>query len=119
METSKNRLWVNFGAWYKQERRAKNISQSEAAKSADITRTHLSDIENGNTGVKRDTVLRLADAIGADHEETLKRAGFGIPPAYVQEDRVIFMSEETAQRLLREIDNLNKRLDRLPTLREN
>lgn len=80
MTNEKNTLWVNFGAWYKSERRARNISQADAARSADITRTHLSDIENGNTGVKRDTVVRLADAIGTERNETLGRAGFGVPP---------------------------------------
>src|SRR5690242_19212097 len=73
--------WERFGLWYQSERKARKIRQQEAADRAGIKRPHLSAIENGLTGVKRETVKKLAAAIGVDENETLKRAGFAPTPA--------------------------------------
>lgn len=69
----------DFGAWVKTKRAEKGLSQEGAAKMADVDRQTWFRIENGLQGTRRDTVLRIADALGANHEEALNKAGFGIP----------------------------------------
>lgn len=69
-------LWEKWGQWFAGERRAKKMTQVEVSKSAGIERTHLSDIENGKTGSKRETVRKLMLAIHGDVEEGLRRAGW-------------------------------------------
>lgn len=72
-----------FGPWLQQRREERGISQSAVAKKAGITVTHLSRIENGQSGVKRRTLVHIVDAINElepdqslslDH--VLIRAGF-------------------------------------------
>ena len=68
-------LWKQFGAWFREQRRAADLTQEETAQAAGITRQHLGAIEKGESGVKRDTLLKLADAIGISRSQVLHRAG--------------------------------------------
>lgn len=69
-------IWVDFGRWFREQRRSAELTQEEVAKRAGVTRQHLGDLEKGMTGVKRHTLIRLATAVGSDMGETLTRAGF-------------------------------------------
>jgi transcriptional regulator with XRE-family HTH domain len=75
--------WQAFGAWFKHQREAAGVSQVRAAKEAGIHVVQLSRIENGHSGVKRDNLMLLIDAINKlskshaiNKEEALKKAGF-------------------------------------------
>lgn len=72
----KNEPWAAFGAWIKEQREARKISQGGAAKRAEIDRQQWFRIENGLSGTRRDTVIRMAHAISADVDEALRLAGF-------------------------------------------
>ncbi len=66
----------DFGSWIKEKRDKAGLSQDGAARRAEIDRQQWYRIENGLSGTKRDTVIRLAVALSADPNEALQRAGF-------------------------------------------
>ena len=61
-----------FGNWFQKEREKRGISQQFVAGKVDLSVTQLSRIENGYSGTRRDTVILLAQTIGADEEEALR-----------------------------------------------
>ncbi len=63
----------DFGRWLQNEREIRGISQKYVAKEIRMSVTQLSRIENGESGTKRDTVILLAQTIGADEEEALRQ----------------------------------------------
>lgn len=69
-------LWIDFGKWFRERRKQAHLTQTETARRAGITRQHIYDIEKGNTGVKRQTVITLAEVLQADMDEALHKAGF-------------------------------------------
>jgi transcriptional regulator with XRE-family HTH domain len=75
--------WQAFGAWFQHQREQAEVSQVQAAKAANIHVVQLSRIENGHSGVKRDNLINLIDAINRlsngyqiNKDEALKKAGF-------------------------------------------
>lgn len=91
VKMSQNR-WAIFGPWFQKERELAEVSQRKAAKKADISVIQLSRIENGHSGIKRETLENLINSINVlssgykiDLAEALDRAGFsaprnGVPP---------------------------------------
>ncbi|RIN44407.1 helix-turn-helix domain-containing protein [Staphylococcus simulans] len=55
---------MKFGQNIKQIRKRMNITQSELATKIKISRSYLSDIENGNKNPSIKTVKKLADSLG-------------------------------------------------------
>ena len=70
------KIWKSFGTWIKELRDKAGLSQDGAARRAEIDRQQWYRIENGLSGTKRDTVIRIAHALSADPNEALERAGF-------------------------------------------
>ncbi len=119
-------IWENWGKWFAAQRRAADLTQMEVAKKAGLERTHLSDIENGKTGSKRETVRKLMLAIhsSADEvEEGLRRAGFNTPSELtyeMDEDEIEAMSyyrgippelQPNAKELLRQLMQVDRKLN--------
>ena len=73
-------VWKEFGAWIKGKRDKANLSQDGAARRADIDRQQWYRIENGLSGTRRDTVIRMARGVSADPNEALTYAGFAPIP---------------------------------------
>lgn len=99
--------WQAFGAWLQHQRELANVSQVQAAKAANIHVVQLSRIENGHSGIKRDNLVNLIDAINRlskghliNTDEALKKAGFAATGAEnltleIDEDvRLILMRED-------------------------
>lgn len=55
---------MKFGQNIKQIRKRMNMSQKELATKMEISRSYLSDIENGNKNPSIKTVKKLADSLG-------------------------------------------------------
>lgn len=55
---------MTFGQNFKQIRKRMNVTQEELAKRTNISRSYLSDIENGNKNPSIQTVKKLADKLG-------------------------------------------------------
>lgn len=55
---------MKFGQNIKHIRKRMNMSQSELATKMEISRSYLSDIENGNKNPSIKTVKKLADSLG-------------------------------------------------------
>ncbi|MGD9564484.1 MAG: helix-turn-helix domain-containing protein [Pyrinomonadaceae bacterium] len=79
---SENR-WKAFGSWLQLERERAEVSQADVAAKANIHVIQLSRIENGHSGLKRETLERIVKAINdqsaswdIDLDEALNRAGF-------------------------------------------
>jgi transcriptional regulator with XRE-family HTH domain len=72
-------LWVEFGAWIRDERESRRLSQGGAASRAGIDRQQWYRIESGKSGTRRDTVIAIAHALSVDEDEALKKAGFDSP----------------------------------------
>jgi transcriptional regulator with XRE-family HTH domain len=75
--------WQAFGAWFQDQRELAGVSQTQAAKAAGVHVVQLSRIENGHSGVKRDNLVGLVDAVNnlstghrINKEEALNKAGF-------------------------------------------
>ena len=56
----------------KRMRTRNNISQSDIARSLDVSRSFISNIENGKTNPTLSTIARLADAINVTTDKLLK-----------------------------------------------
>lgn len=72
-----------FGKRIQELRQAKNLSQRELAKKADMDYTYLSKIENDKMTPKSDIIGRLATLLDGDLDELLILAGKA-PPALGQ-----------------------------------
>jgi ribosome-binding protein aMBF1 (putative translation factor) len=75
MDTNKE-LWRAFGAWIRDARENKSLSQSGLGNIVGLDRQQIYRIENGLSGTKRETVARLADALDLDESEAYRRAGY-------------------------------------------
>lgn len=75
------KLWKDFGAWVRDQRETRHLSQQGAADRAGIDRQQWYRIESGKSGTKRDTVIAIANALSVAVPEALRRAGFGDPEA--------------------------------------
>lgn len=65
-----------LGNWIKWHREKKNISQETAAELAGLSRFQWIRIETGKSGTKKDTLIQIANVIGADVGQTLRKSGF-------------------------------------------
>ncbi len=54
---------IRFGTRVRQARRARKYSQIELAEKAQISVSHISDIENGKTNISLDIFIKLVDAL--------------------------------------------------------
>jgi transcriptional regulator with XRE-family HTH domain len=66
----------NFGQYIKLKREERGFSQEGAANKAEMDRQQWYRIENGKSGTKRETVIKMAKAIDADVDEALTLAGY-------------------------------------------
>lgn len=55
---------MKFGQNIKQIRKQRNLTQKQLADQIEISRSYLSDIENGNKNPSIKTVKKLADSLG-------------------------------------------------------
>lgn len=68
--------YKTFGDWVKKHREDVGLSQEGAADKAGISRFQWIRIENGQSGTKRSTVLKMAKVVKGKEDEALKLAGF-------------------------------------------
>ena len=66
---------VALGAAIRSLREDRGLSQEDLAHISNLHRTYVSQTERGERNVTLTTVLRLADALGVDGAELLRRAG--------------------------------------------
>jgi transcriptional regulator with XRE-family HTH domain len=64
-----------FAANLRRLRHKRGISQEDLAYEADINRTYISKLEKGSTYVGLEIIGKLADTLGVDPVEFLKRRG--------------------------------------------
>jgi transcriptional regulator with XRE-family HTH domain len=69
---------TSFGKWVVDQRTAapRHFTQEHLAEEIGMSRSHLSDIENGKVNVPRETVIEIAKALDCAKEIALARAGF-------------------------------------------
>ena len=96
--------WEEFGEWLSTERGKAEVTQKLVAIKAAISPVQLNRIENGNSGVKRQTVIDIVEAIN-DHsvsgykvnlEEALNRAGFATGAKGKPQNAVQFARSEVS-----------------------
>jgi transcriptional regulator with XRE-family HTH domain len=68
-----------FGEWLRSHRERLGFNQAEAGRSAGMSRTQWTRLENGESRTRRENIPEIAKAIKADLHETYRRAGF-VPP---------------------------------------
>ncbi|MDQ4123138.1 MAG: thiamine pyrophosphate-dependent enzyme [Acidobacteriota bacterium] len=68
-----------FGAWLRQQRETRGLTQARAAQAVGIHVNQLARIEKGESGTKKATVSAIAKAFSLDETEALQRAGFIAP----------------------------------------
>lgn len=66
----------SFGNWLRDQIDRSGFTQSQVSKRIGISRTHLSRILAGDTGIRFETAISIADALSLSSDETLHRAGF-------------------------------------------
>lgn len=71
--------WKNFGRWMRETREAKRLSQEGLARRIGIDRQQVYRLEGGLSGTRRETVLKIAEALEQSPAEALNMAGFAIP----------------------------------------
>ena len=62
-KTTGNRNMKNVGQRIREARKRKRLSQNELAEMAQISPSHMSDIENGKTSLSLDIFMRLTEAL--------------------------------------------------------
>jgi transcriptional regulator with XRE-family HTH domain len=69
---------MNFAEWLKEQRDKASLTQGELSERTDrtVSVSMISSIESGTRKASRDTVNRLARALGAKANEALRLAGF-------------------------------------------
>lgn len=87
-----------FGTWLVTELESRDISQSELARQAGISRGTLSNIISGARGRGPDTLLAIARALKIPPEQVYREAG--ILPARPD-------INETQEKIIYELQNLN------------
>lgn len=112
---SEAKRWKHFGKWIRGQRRAADLTQEQVAKRAGIHALQVGRIEKGESGTKRDTVMNLAHAIGADPIDALQNAGFAILPPYL-EKRVGEMVELARETFTPKPKNLAEFLEALENM---
>jgi transcriptional regulator with XRE-family HTH domain len=65
------RLRRLLGDWVRKHREAKKLSQDGLAGKVDMERQQIYRIENGISGTKQETILRIAKVLEADENEAL------------------------------------------------
>ena len=70
-----------FGSWLKAIRRDRKLSQSELAKSLDLTPSFISRIESNGRAPSLDMLVRLSEILGISQDELFLRAGH-LPPKF-------------------------------------
>lgn len=117
--------WKGFGRWMLETREKLHLTQEQCAQRAGMKRQQWNRIEAG-ASTKRVTVLRVADALNADHSVALEMAGF-LPKAEPAEtvEEVLrnaflfggkpFSDEEIAQ-LRPYMEMLDREIDRVRAL---
>lgn len=75
--------WKEFGAWLQSERDKAGLTQEQVSKASGLNVKSISRIETGQGGIRRATVITIAEAINKtalyhriDENEALRRAGF-------------------------------------------
>ena len=68
--------WTKFGLYLEDCRVKADLTQERAAELAEMKRLQWSRITKGDSGTKRDTVIRMATAVHADINKALKLAGY-------------------------------------------
>ena len=63
-----------FGAWLKETRRQRGLTQQQAAEASEIARQQWIRLENGESGTRADTLKKIASALEVDVNEVYARA---------------------------------------------
>jgi len=95
---------TELGRWLREQLKARDLTQSEAAVYAGVGQATLSDIINKGHVPKVETLFRLADYFHASREQVLRAAGHLPPPDASQEgtgeDDVAWMQSNDLVRAL-------------------
>lgn len=65
----------NFGSWLLNLLQEKNISQSELARRAHISKGTVSNLINGTSGIGEDSLISIAEALNLPPELLFEKAG--------------------------------------------
>lgn len=74
------RLQLELGAYMRQLREAKGLTQREVAQLVNVTDNHISDVENGIRKMSPERYLQFAKVFGVDPQEFGKRVLFHYDP---------------------------------------
>ena len=69
----------NFGAWLLEQLKEKNISQSELARTANLSKGTISNLINGTKGSGQDSLIAIAHALKLPTDLVFEKAGL-LPP---------------------------------------
>lgn len=67
---------TSFSEWVRATRRAKDLTLNEVAERAGVKQPVWSQWESGKAVPRRETVIKIADALQESHKEVLMRAGY-------------------------------------------
>lgn len=90
-------MLTSFSDWVRASRRAKDLTLVKVADKAGVAQPVWSQWESGKATPRRATVVKIADALGADHKEALMRAGY-LPSEVPNEN------DDTMKELMRELE---------------
>jgi transcriptional regulator with XRE-family HTH domain len=77
--------WRRFGEWLGNWRKTNTkLNQSAAASKAEMTRQQWGRVEKGTSGSKRETIIKMATAIGCEPALALDQAGFKEPSLIIE-----------------------------------
>jgi transcriptional regulator with XRE-family HTH domain len=121
-DTGQNELWINFGSWLRTQRKLADMSQEQLAAKTGVHEVSIGRYEKGESGAKRDTVRKLAMALGVDVGEAFQRAGFALEPVDMDLSlyglKVKQKPPETFAEMLEALENLGIDID-FATLKGN
>lgn len=95
--------WRVFGEWLKEKRDHLRLSQDIFGRLVGLDRQTIYRLENALSGTKRETVIQIAESIGADVNEALSKAGFASDKTEIPEDIAIIGYDELNSDDIRDI----------------
>ena len=72
MSKERDKRLVQFGAHVRKLRKGLNLSQDQVVANSNLTKSNLSEIENGNRNLAFTTLLEIAKGLGIDPKKLLE-----------------------------------------------
>ena len=111
-QNTDDQRWINFGRWLSTKRRRHDLTTYDLAETIGMRPERWSNIERGEHVISRATVIRMAEALGADVSEACQQAGYSLPDDYLDVPGMVekfnYLSLGEKRQIAEQVNRLNQ-----------